>query len=913
MPITPGTRLGVYDVLAQIGEGGMGQVYRATDTSLGRQVAIKVLPEAVAADADRVARFEREAKTLASLNHPNIAAIYGFEKSGGTLALVMELVEGEDLSALIARKAGVEDGVRRAGPSGPAGLPLDEALPIARQIAEALEAAHEQGIIHRDLKPANIKVRPDGTVKVLDFGLAKALDAGRGFSPAGHAGSHDPAYVPLSQSPTITSPAMLTGVGMILGTAAYMSPEQARGKPVDKRADIWAFGCVLYEMLTGQRAFAGEDVADVLSRVLQLEPSLDALPPSMPVRVRQALRVCLRKDLSQRAHDMADVRLALEGAFEVTAPLPTAAATAPPQRGRLAWMAFVVAMLVAAALAVPALRHLRETPPSLPESRLDIVTPATNDPASFALSPDGRAVVFVATGDGLSRLWLRRLDEESARPLAGTEGAIYAFWSPDGRSIAFCADGFLKRIDVAGGSPRTLAASIGRGGAWSPDGTILFTRVANAPLFRIGASGAEPVAVTRLGVHTSHRYPQFLPDGRRFVFFAEGSPDVEGIYLGSLDSFETTRLAAADSAGVYSSAGWLLFIRAGTLLAQRLDIDRRELTGDPVAVADAVTFDNNISLGAVSASATGLVAYRSGGASQRQLVWFDRAGKALGTLGAPDGDGLSTPALSPDGRRAAVHRTVDGNADIWILETARTTRFTFDEGLERYPVWSRDGDRIVFDSNRRGVRDLYARQANGAGGDQLLVASEQAKSASDWSRDGRFLMFHAADSETVFDLWILPLGGDRKPFLFLETKFDERRGTFSPDGRWVAYMSNQSGQFEIYLRPFRGAASAETDPQWQVSTGGGAQPRWRNDGRELYYVTQDGTLMAVPIGTDDTTPEPGAPVALFRPRIHGSGTDLTAGMPYDVASDGRFLIDTVLDQGTSPITVIQNWSPEAKK
>ena len=458
MALTPGTRLGVYEVTAQIGEGGMGQVYRALDTKLKRQVAIKILPQSLAADHDRLARFQREAEVLASLNHPNIAAIYGLEESGGMTALIMELVEGDDLSQRIARGA----------------IPIDEALPIAKQIAEALEAAHEQGIIHRDLKPANIKVREDGTVKVLDFGLAKAMEPAAGSSPGA------------SMSPTLSLHA--TTAGVILGTAAYMSPEQARGKTVDKRADIWAFGAVLYEMLTGTRAFEDEDVSMTLSKVLQREPDFDALPAAVPARVSQVLRVCLRQDSKQRVGDIRDVRLALEGAFETTVPSATTVAPLPSRGTRVAWIVAAAAVLASAALAIPVVRYLRETPP--PETRVDIVTPATAARISFALSPDGRQIVFVASGDGASRLWLRPLASTTAQPLAGTEGADLPFWSPDSKSVGFFAGGALKRIDIGGGAPQTVATAAPRGGTWSADGVILFAPNITGPLFRISASGA---------------------------------------------------------------------------------------------------------------------------------------------------------------------------------------------------------------------------------------------------------------------------------------------------------------------------------------------------------------------------------------------------------------------------------------
>jgi Tol biopolymer transport system component len=568
------------------------------------------------------------------------------------------------------------------------------------------------------------------------------------------------------------------------------------------------------------------------------------------------------------------------------------------------------------ALAALSFVYFREAPNAAPEMRTEINTPSTTDLGSFALSPDGRQITFVASEDGTARLWLRRLDATSAQPLAGTEGASHPFWSPDSRSVGFFADNKLKRIDIGGGSPQTLADTENRGGTWSSDGTILFARTSNSSLFRIPASGGSPAAVTKLDKQSSHRFPQFLPGGRQFLFYAQGTPETSGIYLGSLDSPGTKRLAAADTAGAYFSEqaastartrspdGWLLFIRAGTLLAQRLDLGRGELTGDPVTVADPVTFDGAFNVGAFSVSATGLVAYRSGGAGQRQLLWFDRSGKTVGTLGASDANNLSSPRLSPDGRRAAVFRTVQGNADIWLLDSTRSTRFTFDPSRDLFPIWSPDGSRIVFDSNRKGHRDLYVKPSDGSGSEELLLESPQDKTANDWSRDGRFLLYQSNDPQTAaYDLWVLPMEGDRKSFVFLKTNFDERRGRFSPDGRWVAYMSNESGRYEVYVRPFfQGGLSAKTEGgpvpvsgnapgasgggQWQVSTSGGIGPRWRADGKELYYIAPDAKLMAVSITASGATIAPGTPVALFQTRIYGGGTDVTVGAKYDVSGDG---------------------------
>jgi serine/threonine protein kinase len=874
MSINPGTRIGPYEITSPLGEGGMGVVYRAHDTKLGRDVAIKALPDAFANDSDRLQRFQREAQVLASLNHPNIAQIYGLEESDKTRCIVMELVEGETLQERLKR--------------GP--IPIDEALPIAKQIAEALEAAHEKGIIHRDLKPANIKLTPDGTVKVLDFGLAKPFQEQRATA--------------LSNSPTLLNASM---PGVILGTAAYMSPEQARGENTNERSDLFSFGCVLYEMLTGQQAFQGGTVSDILAAVLRIEPDFGLLPRELNPRLNELLRRRLDKNPKRRLQAAGDLQFELEtvaadprrkssGVVE-----PTANAS---KRERLVWIVFAFVVLIVAALAIV---HFREVPaPAPPEMRTDIITPPTTDPTSFALSPDGRQIVFLASTDGQPRLWLRALDKTTSQPLAGTEGGSYPFWSPDSRSIGFFDGSNLKRIDLAGGAPQTLTQAANRGGAWSPDGTILFARSTTSPLFRMSASGGEVVAVTKLDKQASHRFPQFLPDSRQFVFYAQGPPETGGIYLGSLDSPESKRLTAADTAGAYLPTGWLLFVRGGTLLARRLDLVRKELIGDPVTVADSVITDSLTNSSGISIAGTGVLAYRTGGPSGRhQLIWFDRAGKNLGALGAPD-ESLTAPRLSPDGRRVALYRVVQGNPDIWLMDGDRTIRFTFATAFDQFPAWSPDGSRILFRSNRKGNYNLYQKQSTGAGTEELLLESPQNKGAGNWSPDGRFLSFMSADPQSGWDLWMLPMQGDRKPFVFLKTNFDERNGMFSPDGRWVAYMSNESGRFEIYVRPFLGSGG-----QWQISTASGTYPVWAASGKELYYTALDGTLMAAPISIQDAAVEPGRPVALFQTRIYGGGDVNLGGPQYDVSRDGRFLINTVLENvAASPITLLQNWKPK---
>ena len=866
-----GQRIGPYQLTSRIGAGGMGEVYRARDTKLNRHVAIKFLLPAVANDPDRLARFSREAQFLASLNHPHIAQIHGLEDAGGLHALVMELVEGPTLADRIAQGA----------------LPLDETLPMAKQIAEALEAAHEQRIVHRDLKPANIKVRADGTVKVLDFGLAKAFD------PTGSA------RLDAMNLPTLSVPA--TQAGIILGTAAYMSPEQARGRPVDKRADLWAFGAVLYEMLTGQRAFAGDAVSDILASVLMQEPNWSGLPPQTPAPIRRLLRRCLEKDPSRRLDSAAGARLEIDDALKGPRTDADVVPSATRNRERLAWTALAVVTLIAV---VAVVRTFRPVPPES-QIRLDIATLPTTDRESLAISPDGHNVVFVATPDGEPRLWLRSLDS-TARPLAGTDNASFPFWSPDSRSVGFFGGGKLKRIDLVSGSVHALADADGRGGTWSLSGVIVFSPSPAGPLFRVPASGGEAVALKLDVPHTSTaKFPHYLPDGRRFLFYAEGSPDSQGIYLGSLDSSETKRLTAADTAGAYLPPGWLLFIRQGTLVARHFDLSREELTGDPVTVADQVGFDSRSNVGAFSVSAAGIVAYRSGG-PPRQLMWFDRSGKALETMGAPDENDLVAPALSRDGRRVVVHRVVQGNTDLWLLDGARMTRFTSYPGMDRFPLWSPDGGRVVFGSNRKGARDLYWKPSSGAGTEELLLESPQDKAPNSWSPDSHFLLYTNMDPKSGPDLSVLPLDGDRKPFVFLSTRFDERVGQFSPDGHWVAYQSNASGRNEVYVRPFPGPGGES-----QVSTSGGIQPRWRPDGKELYYIAPDGKLMAVPITVKGATLEPGVPAVLFRTRIWGGGTNAGSRQQYDVALDGRFLINvTTADATNAPITVLLNWKPK---
>ncbi len=866
MPLAIGTRIGPYEITAAVGAGGMGEVYRAHDSRLRRDVAIKVAGEAFSE------RFTREARAIAALNHTNICHIYDVgrlrvaDTSAGQGAdvdvLVMEFVEGEELR-------------------GP--VSFDDALPILRQLVDGIEAAHENNIIHRDLKPANIKLTPGGVVKILDFGLARAADPVQADDP--------------SDAPTIAATVGGTAQGVILGTSAYMAPEQARGETADKRADIWSFGVIAYELLTGKRAFSGGTTVEILGAVLNKEPDLSVVQP----RARKLLSWCLEKDRKRRLQAIGDARRLLDEDDVV-----------PAATGPVAWVAstraaWTKAALVAAIVALAVVSWLAFTPaPAPPERRLDIVTPATVDLASFALSPDGSQIVFAASGDGTRRLWLRPLDKATAQPLAGTEGGSYPFWSPDSRKVGFFADGKLKRLDLAGGSPQTLAdPAAARGGAWNSEGTILFAQSNLGGLFRVRDSGGEAIAVTRLAKEATHRFPVFFPGGGEFLFYGIGAEDGTGIYVGSLDGGEAVRLVDADGAGVLLPGNWLLFRRGGVLVASRLVDNRRAVIGELVTVAETASFDPLIGASAVSVSDTGLIAFRSGAFGQRrQLTWFDRSGRPTGVLGAPDDADLVSPRLSPDGRRVAVVRTVQGNTDVWMLDADRASFLTRKPGADRYPVWSPGGDRVLFDSFRNLVRQLYWQAANGSAPDELLLETARNKAAQDWSPDGGFISFvEVQEDARNFDIWMLPLAGDRKPFPFVRTSADEQQPTFSRDGRSVAYSSNTSGRFEVYVKPFPGPG----DPAL-ISTAGGRFPRWAPGDKEIYYFAPDGTLMATPVTRVGAAIEPGQPVALFRPTVHGSGIDVGLGPQYDVSRDGRFLINVVLDNTLSaPITLIQNW------
>jgi serine/threonine protein kinase len=905
--VAPGTVLGSYEVVALLGAGGMGEVWRARDTKLNRDVALKVLPEAFARDVERLARFKREAQVLASLNHPHIGAIYGFEDNDGVHALVLELVDGPTLADRIAQ--------------GP--VPLDEALSIARQIADALEVAHEQGIIHRDLKPANIKLRPDGTVKVLDFGLAKALE------PAGAARAE------LSNSPTITTPAM-TQLGMILGTAAYMSPEQAKGRPADRRSDVWAFGCVLFEMLTGKRAFAGDDVSDTLAAILMREPDWTTVPAGVPQQVVSVIKRCVQKDRKTRIPDISAARFLLDEAPVLAE--PTTDVTSP--RSAVRWKAAsVVAGLTTLALAGISFVHFREKPPGAPElMRFEMVTPDKTTLHKFAVSPDGRKIAFYAIGsDGAGSVWIRSFDSGESRRLVADTGASPSItWSPDSRFIAFPSGDALNKlvkVEVSGGPPQTLTEIRGiiTGGSWG-DGVIAFGSFGGG-LWRVSADGGPASPLTTIDAarqESGHSTPVFLPDRKHFLYLRQSSlAENAGIYLGSLDATPerqpVTRLVGTSFSPAYASSadpsvGYVLFLRESALLAQHFDLVKLQMTGEQVRVADHLR--SIFEFGSFGVSNNGVLAYQTGdplGANPLQLTWFDRQGANLGAAAGP-GYYLSM-RLSPDSSRVAVSRMnlSSVSSNIWLHEFARNTptRFTSERVGDANPVWAPDGTRVAYDSLRSGQSGLYQKASNGAGGEEVLLEPSGRRDLDDWSRDGHFLLYSQIEPRTKSDLWVLPLDGDRKPRIYVGSAFNETHGQFSPDGHWIAYESDETGRSEIYIRPFPLAADSG---RLTVSNGGGVTPRWRRDGKELFFVTPDfRTVMTVDVSYGPSI-KTSAPVPVFKATISNkvpTGGSDSYNFNWDVTADGKkFLLATAATQENvpqPPISVVLNWTALLKK
>jgi Tol biopolymer transport system component len=894
-----GTTLSHFKITAKLGEGGMGEVYRAEDTKLGREVAIKVLPELFAQDAERMARFSREAQVLASLNHPNIAAIYQVEHDGDRHFLVMELVEGETLAEKIKRGR----------------IPLDEAMSIALQIAEALEAAHDRGVVHRDLKPANINFTESGKIKVLDFGLAKALESGAGIDSS-------PSNPSLSLSPTLT--AQMTGAGVLLGTAAYMSPEQARGESADRRADIWAFGVVVMEMLTGQTVYAGKTVSDTLAGILAREPEWEALPADVPRVVRNLLDRCLQKEISDRLQAIGEARIAITGYLADPEAATAQAATAeyaplPTWQRLLPWAVAAAAIIGAAAVTFwpeapappPATTRAYIPPPAGGEFNL-----GSDYPAPVAVSPDGRTLAFGIRGeDGVERLWIRDLDDLDARPLTGTEGALYPFWSPDSRHIGFFAGGKLKKIEATGGPAMALCeAANGKGGTWNEAGTIVFAPSHNTPLHKVSAAGGESVALTEfeseLG-EDSHRHPRFLPDGDHFLFVARaggaGAGSSGRIRIGSLAG-EVSELMPATS-NVEYAAGHLLYVFDQTLMARPFDAETRQTIGDAFPLAENIYVDMGALLGSFSVSGQGTLAYQMGAARESveaSLQWRSRSGELLSEVGVP-GSYIEVQ-LSPVGNQAIVAKAdyESGSADLWQLDLDREleTRFTFETGADYFVAWSPDGETIAFSSNRSGSFQLYSKSVTGGGEAQLLREQEGTIYPTSWSPDGRYLVYQANDGESE-DMFAWDLEGG-EPIPLQPTKFNDTVPMVSPNGRWLAWAGDDSGQWEIYVTAF-----PDGGRKWQISDGGD-WPRWSRDGSEIFYLTDTGTLMATRVDGSGDTFQVGATETLFELGPFNDGFD------YDVAADGqRFLVvrqaERQARQNQLPMALVLNWQNDLRR
>jgi Tol biopolymer transport system component len=895
MRLQPGFRLGPYEVLAPVGAGGMGEVYRARDTRLDRAVAIKVLPAHVAAAPELKERFEREARAVASLNHPNICTLHDVGRQDDIDYLVMELLEGETLAARLTHGA----------------LAFDEALAYGIQIADALDKAHRAGITHRDLKPGNVFLAQTGSrggrpvAKLLDFGLAK--QRARAIPAAG------------GGSLAATEAAPLTSHGSIVGTLQYMAPEQLEGADTDTRTDIFAFGAVLYEMLTGRRAFEGKSQVSLIAAIVDQDPPpVSSLRPVTPPLLDHLAKTCLAKKPDLRWQHAGDVLLQLKLIADggAVAPAPTAV------RGRsgaawIPWAAAGVLLVATAALAAAWLRA--PEPPRPPRITFTIDTSTAPSPLQLAVSPDGtRIAASMANEDGVEQIWMRPLDSLEGRLVPRTENPQFPFWSADGRTLAFFADGRLKKVDLSGTPPQTIVpAPIGYGGTWNAAGTIVFAPDALGPIYRVPAAGGERTQVTTLdggAGDVAHRHPFFLPDGDHFLYTSVNrKSESSTIHIASLSTGTSKRLFASAQKAEFAS-GHILFVRDAALMAQPFDTDRLALAGESFLVVEDIGLNTENSVAGFSVSATGLLAVRTGaGSLRRVMAWFDRSGKPIGVVGGTAD--YVNPALSPDGSRVAVGRPeamfTGGAGDIWIYEVDRGTasRFTFDPGDDSAPVWSPDGRSIVFSSNRDDGVNLYRKDVGGTSPERLLLETDQPKYAEDWSADGRWLLYRQRDPKTGWDLWLAPLDDPSKGRPLVQSPFNEIQGRISPDGRFYAYVSNESGRYEVYAQTI-----APSGARWQISTSGGYQPRWRGDGRALYLIGVNRDVIMVPVTVSaNGAIEAGTPVPLFR-----TFTSLTSSRnAWDVSRDGqRFLItipETAQDGRVPPIGVIVNWLSPANQ
>jgi len=903
MALTSGTRLGPYEIESPLGAGGMGEVYRARDTRLDRTVAIKVLNAQLVGSAELRARFEREAKVISQLQHPHICVLHDVGSEGNIDYLVMEFLQGESLAERL-----------RKGPLAP-----EQILTIAIEIADALEKAHRAGVVHRDLKPGNVMLTKSGA-KLLDFGLAKPFSA---TAASGTGSGRSPSVFAAALTQTLPSPSPATPLstaGAVIGTVQYMSPEQIQGMEADARSDIFSFGVMLFEMVTGKRTFEGKTQASIVGQILAVDPpSVSILRPQTPPGLDRVIRLCLDKDPDERIQTAHDLKLQLQAIAEAPLTTTQSPTVAPARRTWLPWAAAGLLAIAAIVLAVAYFQSLRAPQVSVhsyilpPEKATFVLTGNISGPP--VLSPDGLRIAFVANnGSGRQMLWIRPLNSAVAQPMSGTEGATYPFWSGDSRYVAFFANAKLNKVDASGGPPQALCdAPSGRGGTWNSTGTIVFAPNTTVGLARVDAAGGTPVVLSALDANeTSHRWPDFLPDGNHFVYFAHGATGADsGIYLAALDSKERKLLLRNDSNAIYAAAGYLLFVRDNTLMAQRFNSRSLALEGEAKPLADHVAVNTDIWRSVLTASANGELLYQHGAAGGgSQLVWYDASGKQ-GEQVLPEPGDYYRPRLSPDASKLAFVLETNGIGDIWVVDLTRHTkiRLTFGPLYSNWPIWWPDGKSIVFSYGPSGFLDsLYRQSADGTGSkEKLLETPGIFDTPSSVSPDGRYIVYLRNDpkSDTGLDIWALPLFGDQKPFPVVATKFSDVTPAFSPDGKWLAYANNETGRHEVYIQPF------PTGPgRYQVSTAGGAWPSWRKDGKELYFFSTDQQMMAVDLSQKGASLQLGTPHALFK----ATTVSGTSG-PYTVSADGKkFVMNTVTPQSiTEPLTLVTNWPADLKQ